>query len=351
MFPESFPAYWIERLTEPGDAVLDPFCGRGTTPLQALLMGRRAVASDVNPVAYCVTKAKTRPPQLGRVLRRIGQLEGAYDPEGHAGDAEALPPFFHVAYAPATLPQILHLRGSLRWRSSDVDAMVAALLLGRLHGESDRSPSYLSNQMPRTISPKPGYSLRYWRDRLLTAPERDVFGLLRLHASYRYASPRPALRGKCHNLDVRKLPPTRVGADRRIRCVVTSPPYYDVTRYEEDQWLRLWFLGGPPRPTYGLVSRDDRYEALGRYWSFLGDAWQALGAILAPRADVVVRIGGKGLSDDELVQGLLRSSVAAGRRVALAERTTGPIERKQTHSFRPGAAGCRTEVDCHFVVE
>ncbi len=40
MFPESFPEKWIDKLTNPGDTVFDPFSGRGTTPFQALLMNR-----------------------------------------------------------------------------------------------------------------------------------------------------------------------------------------------------------------------------------------------------------------------------------------------------------------------
>ena len=59
MFPESFPERWIGELTRRGDYVLDPFSGRGTTALSALLMERRAVATDVNDVAFCLTKAKT----------------------------------------------------------------------------------------------------------------------------------------------------------------------------------------------------------------------------------------------------------------------------------------------------
>ena len=46
MFPESFAETWIERLTSPGQVVLDPFCGRGTTPFQAVLMNRRAIGVD-----------------------------------------------------------------------------------------------------------------------------------------------------------------------------------------------------------------------------------------------------------------------------------------------------------------
>src|SRR5258705_2335387 len=42
-------------------------------------------------------------------------------------------------------------------------------------------------------------------------------------------------------------------------CVITSPPYLDVTNFEEDQWLRLWFLGGPPYPTRHRLASDDRH--------------------------------------------------------------------------------------------
>ena len=50
MFPEGFAERWIDELTVPGDLVVDPFCGRGTTPFQALLMGSNALAGDINPV-------------------------------------------------------------------------------------------------------------------------------------------------------------------------------------------------------------------------------------------------------------------------------------------------------------
>lgn len=75
MFPEAFAEEWIARLTKPADVIMDPFCGRGTTPFQALLMGRGAIANDINPVAYCVTKAKSRAPQRQVVMRRITVLE------------------------------------------------------------------------------------------------------------------------------------------------------------------------------------------------------------------------------------------------------------------------------------
>ena len=42
MFPESFAETWIDQLSKPGEIVLDPFSGRGTTAFQSMLMGRQA---------------------------------------------------------------------------------------------------------------------------------------------------------------------------------------------------------------------------------------------------------------------------------------------------------------------
>ena len=38
MFPPNLANYFIERFTEQGDLVVDPFCGRGTTPLEAHIL-------------------------------------------------------------------------------------------------------------------------------------------------------------------------------------------------------------------------------------------------------------------------------------------------------------------------
>ncbi len=80
MFPASLPRYFIEKCTEPGDVVLDPFSGRGTTPLEACLGGRVGIGNDLNPLAYHLTKCKVRVPRYGDVLLRIADLERKYMP-------------------------------------------------------------------------------------------------------------------------------------------------------------------------------------------------------------------------------------------------------------------------------
>jgi len=59
---EGEPArYWLERLTLPGEVILDPFAGSGQFALEALQIGqRRIIACDIDPKA-----AETTPTTLG----------------------------------------------------------------------------------------------------------------------------------------------------------------------------------------------------------------------------------------------------------------------------------------------
>jgi DNA methylase len=348
MFPESFAATWIERLTKPRDLVLDPFCGRGTAPFQALLMDRQAIGGDINPVAYCVTKAKTNAPHRSSLYRRLTRLEGQFEPGGWEEERERMGEFFHQAFAPRTLSQILFLRATLKWQASNVDCMLAALILGALHGESKRSSAYLSNQMPRTISTKPGYSVRFWRKHGFQAPERDTFALLRRLIEYRYASAVPKSNANVLRTDFRDLPRLLPSERRSVGLVITSPPYLDVTNFEEDQWLRLWFLGGPPRPTYRKVSKDDRHERPDSYWRLIADMWRVLGRLVKNDGNVVIRMGGRKLAPHQIVAGLEAASIFSKRSVELVSSEVSPIVKRQTDSFRPGSTGCAREVDCWF---
>jgi hypothetical protein len=226
--------------------------------------------------------------------------------------------------------------------------MVAALVLGSLHGEMDKSDAYLSNQMPRTISTKPAYSLRFWKERALSPPERDLFALLQNRARFRYQSTPPAGTAVVIHRDMRELPWLKAQMPGRIGCAITSPPYFDVTNFEEDQWLRLWFLGGPPFPTRGRVSADDRYSYEAGYWQFIADMWRCLGAVLSRKAHIVIRIGCRRLSPDRLKVALSAAAKFSRRRIELIGSEVSRIRNRQTDLFRPGTIGCSVEVDCHY---
>jgi hypothetical protein len=58
-FSPRFAAAAINCFSRPGDVVLDPFVGGGTTAVEGQRLGRRVIAADLNPIATFVTRAKT----------------------------------------------------------------------------------------------------------------------------------------------------------------------------------------------------------------------------------------------------------------------------------------------------
>jgi hypothetical protein len=73
-FKPQLPRFFITRLTDPGDVVFDPFMGRGTSLLEAALLGRQTLGNDVNPLSRLLLEARLDPPSLGEVEARLRSL-------------------------------------------------------------------------------------------------------------------------------------------------------------------------------------------------------------------------------------------------------------------------------------
>jgi hypothetical protein len=248
---------------------------------------------------------------------------------------------------------LLFLRQALRWRFDRTDRFVAALVLGSLHGDADTSPNYFSNQMPRTISTKPDYSLRYWRHHRLWPRSRNVFQVLRDRAELRFSGSVPAGDGRVALGDARRSATTFRSLHGQVKALITSPPYYDVTNFEEDQWLRLWFLGHEPKPTYDVISRDDRYRALDTtaYWSFIEAVWRGVRPLMRQKSVIVCRLGAKRISQGMLTRRLSASLRAVFSKASLVGRpSVSAIRNRQRDIFQPGTEGCLFEVDYTFAV-
>ena len=349
MFPETFVEKHLAATPFDG-VVFDPFCGRGTTVLESLIRGRDAAGCDVHPVAACVAGAKSDSPTHSEVSERLLALEEESFSFQVGNNSGELAEFFNLCFDPATYNQVCFLRDTLDWREDRTDRFIAALSLGALHGESHRSPNYFSNRMPRTISTKPAYSVRWWREKGYTPPPRDVFSILRHLNDYRFKTPPPARRGEVALSDARNAAEQFPHLAGYVTDVITSPPYIDTTNYREDQWLRLWFLGGEATVRH---PRDDgrHYNAI-QYQTFLTEAWTGITPLLADKARIVVRIGGRRFTGDERME-ILRNSLQCGigRSVHLVDAgVSSPVKHTQASAFRGAKPSPTVEHDFCFLL-
>ncbi|MBX9702036.1 MAG: site-specific DNA-methyltransferase [Acetobacteraceae bacterium] len=238
-FKAQLPAFFIGRATARGEAVHDPFMGRGTTPLQAALMGRAPIGSDINPLSTLLVRPRLAPPSLAAIERRLRQVPW----EQGRIEREDLLAFYH----PRTLARLSALR---TWIGREAplaeaapDPVVDWIRMVSLNRLTGHSPGFFSG---RTMPPNQAVSIEaQWRinARLGTAPpERDVAGIiLRKSRALLADGPPPAHPpGVLLTADAAR---TRRIADGSVALVVTSPPFLDVVQYAEDNWLRCWFAG------------------------------------------------------------------------------------------------------------
>jgi DNA modification methylase len=64
-FPPQLPRAFIRGLTLPGERVLDPMMGSGTTIVEALIEGRKGIGLDLDPLALQLSRVKTMPVAKG----------------------------------------------------------------------------------------------------------------------------------------------------------------------------------------------------------------------------------------------------------------------------------------------
>ena len=288
MFPLDFPFKVLGRATG-GDAVLDPFCGRGTTNLAARLHGLPTVGIDAHPVAAAVTDAKlttTSPEAITACLDEILETGSrCAPPEG---------PFWELAYHKATLADMARVRNALlEGPTTPARTSLRAILLGALHGPLTKTtPSYLSNQCPRTYAPKPRYAVNYWTRHGLRPPEADIRHIVARRATRQYGQTLPAAADSKAVLGDSRDPAVfgRLG-HRGFGWVITSPPYYGMRTYGPDQWLRLWFLGGPPHVDYSPCDQV-AHSSPEHFTDQLRQVWKNCASVSRPGARLVVRFGG-----------------------------------------------------------
>lgn len=281
MFPLEYPNRVLKTHLKEKPVVLDPFCGRGTTLFSARQFGLSAWGIDSSPVAVAIAKAKLASCDIEAPLELAAKLISEVAP-AEIPDT----PFFSSAYHQSTLSDICSLREGLLGLDDETDAssILRAAALGCLHGPLSKhieNAGYFSNQMPRTYASKPDYAVRFWKDRNLKAPKTDVLRVLRRKierlAGLEQTSPCPSsqvLHGDAQSETLFQ------SISVAPSIVITSPPYYGMRTYVQDQWLRNWFLGGPDSIDYSAGPQLDHggqqvfAGSLGKVWKNIANSAQ-----------------------------------------------------------------------------
>ena len=234
-FKPQLPAFFVERLTQPGDVVYDPFMGRGTTLVEAALRGRVPAGCDVNPLCALLVAPRLCTPPLAAVQARLAEIDFSR--------AEPLPEELLVFYHRSTLTQLVALRAWLleRERAGPLDAADRWIRMVAVNRLTGHSPGFFSVY---TLPPNQAVGLAAQRKinerRQQTPPPRDVPALIAKKSAQLLGDgglDAPA------TLLTRSSDATPELADGSVGLVVTSPPFLDVVQYAADNWLRCWFCG------------------------------------------------------------------------------------------------------------
>jgi len=309
-FKPQLPRFFIDRLTAPGDAVHDPFMGRGTTLLEAALLGRVPIGCDVNPLSLTLVRPRLRPPTLEQIHARLAEIDFK--------DADEAPEDLLVFYHPGTLAQIAALKKYLlgRGQLDPVDEWIALVSLNRLTGHSNGFFSVY------TLPPNQAVSVKSQRkinaDRKQTPPRRDVPALIfrksRILLKDTDATTRARLRAAAEKSLLLNQPAhatSQIPADS-VALVVTSPPFLDIVDYAGDNWLRCWFLGIDAKAVKLTVPKK-----LDEWQSEMTAVFRELRRILRPGGHIAFEVGEVRRGKIKLEETVVRCGLDAGLRPEL----------------------------------
>lgn len=279
-FPPALGRYFVERYSNEGDVILDPFCGGGTTPLEAGLSGREVLANDAFKYAYTLTRAKCNPlPQtefeqyLSSVLDKMRKFPVSIANLDNEG--------IEVFYSESTLKDILRMKKVLQGDVSKQAYFLKALICGVLHGPSE---SFLSVQTKDTYSGSADYVRGYIEENDLEVPDRDIGECTREKYERATKDGVRQFESTVTQSDARNLEFDPESAD----LVVTSPPYMHMLDYTWNNWIRLWWLGADRKEEQDSL---DITADIDKYRSFISSSLDEVYDVLKPNSRAVLVVG------------------------------------------------------------
>lgn len=307
-FKPQLPEYFIEQYTQSGDLVIDPFLGRGTTSIQAHLMGRRTAGSDVNPLCIMLTSPRVNPPLLSEVESRLNLILGQSEAIGVVLDAiysgseqvgsngnislNDLLAFYH----PITLAQLIVVKNWFVDRASestfdDIDNWIRMVCINRLSGHSSGFFSVRTMPPNQAVSAK---SQRQINDRNCQQPEpKEVSKIvIKKSRSLLRSVQRDTLFGQLEAEPWNPILETTAAdnlfylEDSSTDLVVTSPPFLNVVDYKKDNWLRCWFVDIDPGDLKISV-----YSSIEEWKAFIRGAFEEMCRVVREGGRIAFEVG------------------------------------------------------------
>ena len=288
-FKPQLPAYFIDRLTRPGDIVYDPFAGRGTTAIEAALKGRRVISNDINPLSQYLTQPRLEVPAHSEVAARLEAIPRRYD----GRDDFDLAMFFEEA----TLSEIYSLRQYLlqkleAGKEDAVDRWIRMVAINRLTGHSPgffsvyslppnqavtrKRQLQINSKRSQAPSFRDTHALIMKKTKSLTSQLSDlqVAGLRAIGASALFL-----------NKDAADTPEIETNS---VALIVTSPPFLDIVQYADDNWMRAWFAG---IDSEAVASRITMSRTVSEWSKKMQSVFLEISRILEPGGHVAFEVG------------------------------------------------------------
>jgi len=290
MFPLDFAFEVVDKYSKEGDYIIDPFAGRCSSIYAGGVLGRRSWGIEINPVGWLYGKVKLKPADENEVIERLKDIYSLRNK--YKNQIKNLPEFFKYCFCNEVLSFLLAARQSMNWEENDVDATLMSIILVYLHGKLGEG---LSNQMRQTKSMGPIYSVNWWKKHNFTiAPKINPFEFILKKIKWRYAKGVPNitdsyifLRDSSTEFDAIAK---RARKDKiKFSLLFTSPPYWAVTNYYADQWLRLWLLGGTDKPESTGEKHKMRFNSKIDYYNLLETVFSNCAKVMAKNSTVYVR--------------------------------------------------------------
>ncbi len=329
-FIPQIPRQLIELL-HPGDdsAVLDPFCGSGTTLVEAQAKSLPAIGIDLNPLATLVARVKTRAPKkpIAPIAKRLIGLA-----EQHPAPIPPIPRVDHWFQAPVqrALAAIVAQIGGVEDVATREALQVALSSIIVRVSNQDGDTRYAAVEKPG-LDADLVHRLFLSAAQSIDAAHAQQFGVLPLRRPRVQIITRDILTVKASELA------------GRIGLVVTSPPYPNAYEYWLYHKYRMYWLGMDP-----LVVREAEIGARPHFFKknphTAADFERQMGGVFQLIAGVLLRRGlacfvvGRSIIHGEEVDNLAlleRSAIAHGFRLLTTAKRAIPQHRK---SFNPAHA-------------